>query len=91
MLYTLLLRFNTPEQNLTECELKMFLVLTNYSVCSDNTKSRLALKISILTVVREMPRARGKSHDKMGQFVSNKAKGRISKRRFQENKARQIS
>ena len=34
--------FNTPEENLTEFKLILFLVWTNSSVCSDNTKLHLA-------------------------------------------------
>ena len=42
LLYTLLLRFSTTDETLTECdELMVFLVSTNSSVCSDNTKSHL--------------------------------------------------
>ena len=47
LLYALLLRFNTLEENLTERELMLFLVSTDSSVCSDTTHnhwSRVPLK-----------------------------------------------
>ena len=45
---TLLLRFNTPEESLTECDEHMvFLIWTDSSGYSDNTKSHLAASFLI--------------------------------------------
>ena len=44
LLYTLLHRFNNPDENLTEWELMLFLVSPNSIVCSDKTELFLAEK-----------------------------------------------
>ena len=46
LLYTLLHRFNNPDENLTEWELMLFLVSPNSIVCSDKTELFLAEKKS---------------------------------------------
>ena len=39
LLYTLLLRFNSLKENISERELMLFLVLTDSSFCSDNIRT----------------------------------------------------